>query len=455
MWLNIPRLVAALAFRQSYIWLPGYLSTRRSRTAATFPPHLMFCVVDHFEPARSSGRVQAAESVSQWCARSEALRSAFKDSYGRMPQHTWFYRADYTNDDCLRALSDSAYGGFGEVEFHLHHGYDTPSGFGAKIDDGLEWFNSFGAMLGAQSQPRRRFGYIAGDWALDNGRGDPRYSGVDTEIHLLKMFGCYGDFTFPAYGTNAQPRKVNAVYYATEDGRAKSYSTGIDTQKGLTGSGDLMMIQGPLYIDWQHGYLETAAIEDGNPFTPRRLRYWLSANVHVAGRPDCVIIKLHTHGMQSRETILGAPMQRLFAQLETCCAANGTRLHYVTARELFNFVRAVEDGFDGDPNDVLDFEVARPVNRRVRSSSRYRCLRMDAQGATLQFPSRGPVSLEFADGPLRSVCAEDLERIDVRSGPGERSVSVTGTQNCELTWTSREGAPASRKLALPATVELS
>jgi hypothetical protein len=117
--------------------------------------------------------------------------------------HTWFYAADYRNLGCALTLSDSGFRGFGEVEFHLHHGPDTQETFSAKLHAGLDWFNQTGAMLTAEPRPRRRFGYIAGNWALDNGTGDDAASGSNTELIALRRAGCYADFTFPALGSRA------------------------------------------------------------------------------------------------------------------------------------------------------------------------------------------------------------------------------------------------------------
>ncbi|MCS7048476.1 MAG: hypothetical protein NZ483_04185, partial [Verrucomicrobiae bacterium] len=47
---------------------------------------------------------------------------------------------------------------------------------------------------------------------------------------------------------------------------------------------------------------------------------------------------------------------------------DGTRyqLHYVTARELYNLVKAAEAGHDGPPRDYRDFLLAPPLARSTR-----------------------------------------------------------------------------------------
>src|SRR5207248_2664160 len=113
-----------------------------------------------------------------------------------------------------------------------------------------------------EPHPRQRFGYVAGNSALDNGAGDDSLSGCDTELTALRDAGCYADFTFPSLGSRAQPRKTNSVYYATEDGRAKSYDAGADVAVGAAATGDLMLLQGPTAIDWRRGAFEDAGLED-------------------------------------------------------------------------------------------------------------------------------------------------------------------------------------------------
>src|SRR5262249_8467929 len=156
----------------------------------------------------------------------------------------------------------------------------------------------------------------------------------------LREAGCYADFTFPALGSPAQPRTTNSIYYATEDGNPKSYNTGVKVVVGRPPSGDLMIFQGPTFIDWRQGQIEDGAVEDISSFHPRRLKTWLSANVHVPGRPEWIFIKMHTHAMQNRESFLSSANDAMFTAMEKCWTRPPFRLHYVTAREAYNIVKA-------------------------------------------------------------------------------------------------------------------
>jgi hypothetical protein len=403
-------------------WLPGYLLHHRPfdrrRLPADRPIDILMLCADHFEPSGRHGDAAAIESVRSWCAEYEQLAGRHRDADGRPPQHTWFYRYDYPNRGCVQVLADSVYRGFGEVEFHLHHGYDTEESFAATLADGLSWFNTTGAMLTAEPQPRRAFGYVAGNCGLDNGAGDPAFSGCDTELRVLRRAGCYADFTFSALGSPAQPRTVNSIYYAAEDGRPKSYDTGVPVEVGRPPSGDLMLIQGPVGLNWWTGCFDDGSLENSSPPHPLRLAGWLTAHVHVRGRPEWVFVKVHTHAMQNRASFLSPTNDALFAAMERWWNRPPFRLHYVTAREAYNIVRAAEAGREGDPNDYRDFELPPPANRRVRCSRPWRLQGWSPQQVRLQVLEEGDTLVELADGPLRSLRGP-IRSVDVGLARGE------------------------------------
>jgi hypothetical protein len=49
-----------------------------------------------------------------------------------------------------------------------------------------------------QKKQTIRFGFIHGNWALDNSLPHGKSCGLDSEIALLRDLGCYGDFTMPS-----------------------------------------------------------------------------------------------------------------------------------------------------------------------------------------------------------------------------------------------------------------
>jgi hypothetical protein len=244
--------------------------------------------------------------------------------------------------------------GYGEIEFHWHHGTDDNKSFRRKLTEGIDWFTRHGALVDANG--RVSFGFIHGNWSLDNSRGND-FCGVTRELEILKQAGCYADFTFPSFGQVSQPPTPNTIFYARDDDRPKSYDRGEEARVGRTKRNDLMVFQGPLTLT-DYGAVETDPFPD-----ERKIDSWVDANIHVGGRPEWVFVKVFTHGVQSRKVIFSPVVETMFSYLEQKYGKGGYRLHYVTAREAYNIVRAAEDGKRGDPEQYRDYEIAVPVNR--------------------------------------------------------------------------------------------
>ena len=131
-----------------------------------------------------------------------------------------------------------------------------------------------------------------------------------------------------------------------------------------------MIVQGPLALNWRRRKwgvlprLENSALDSSNPPSLGRLRLWARQGIHVAGRPEWIFVKVHTHGCvpANQAVLLGPAMQRLHATLGADFN-DGVRwrLHYVTAREMYNIIRAAESGKCGDPGEWRDFKIGRPA----------------------------------------------------------------------------------------------
>jgi hypothetical protein len=202
-----------------YIWLPGYLLQMASHKehSAGGTTHIVFLFVDHYEPGRGQA---GADRSRKWLAVYRSIADRHRDSDGRKPQHTWFYAYDHHNEDVMAELSRTVGEGYGEIEFHWHHGSDDNSSFAEKLSEAVRWFNKFGALVDANGVVS--FGFIHGNWSLDNSRGR-RYCGVTREMEILKKAGCYADFTFPSFGQVSQPSQPNTIFYARDDDDSKSY----------------------------------------------------------------------------------------------------------------------------------------------------------------------------------------------------------------------------------------
>ena len=86
----------------------------------------------------------------------------------------------------------------------------------------------------------------------------------------------------------------------------------------------------------------------------------------MEGRPEWVVVKVHTHGTQEgdMDTLLGAPVEAMFDHLEWAWNdGDHYRLHYVTARECYNIIKAAEAGESGDPGEYRDYRLPPPPMR--------------------------------------------------------------------------------------------
>jgi hypothetical protein len=370
-------------------WLGGYLWERVRRMVAApagRPLHVLFCVVDHFEPVADAGSTVERERARMraWMEGYPRLAARHRDSDGVAPQHTWFYPAENYRAEYLEALSRLCGQGLGEIELHLHHGHDDTASLRERLVRALSEFGRHGALVTQGVPPVRTYGFIHGNMALDNSMGDPRWCGVDNELSVLQETGCYADFSMPTAPASSQTRKINGVYYAVgRAGASKSHDRGIDARVGGTAREGLLIIQGPLALNWRRRKfgalprIDNAEITGRFPGTPDRVRRWRRQHVHVKGRPEWLIIKVSCHGAEEQHqgALLGEAADRLYTTLEAEFRDRPHyRLHYVTARELYNVVKAAEAGAEGDPGGYRDFVIPPYVNRsavaRERSAAR-------------------------------------------------------------------------------------
>ena len=108
-------------------------------------------------------------------------------------------------------------------------------------------------------------------------------------------------------------------------------------------------------------------MQGSQPPAIERLDKWLRARIQVPGRPDWFFVKLYAHGAEeeSREALLGKPMVRFHEALARRARENPKfHYHYVTARELYNLVKAAEAGWKGTVADALDYELTWKGNGR-------------------------------------------------------------------------------------------
>jgi hypothetical protein len=346
--------------RKLYTWLPGYVQNRSTNeTARTKPVHLFFMYADHFEPGYRLDRMR------RWELEYPKLAARHHDSTGRKVQHSWFYPGEWPIDENMRSLQRLVAGGNGEVELHYHHGNDTQESTAKKFTAAVKYFQEFNFLTGVDG--KTHFAFIHGNWSLDNSNA-PDSCGANREISLLRGLGCFADYTFPSIFHNSQPHLVNTIFQAVDDDLPKSYDHGTPLQTGRpVDENALVLVEGPLVLFPTLSPRKLfVGIEDGNvhladPINERRVDRWVSANVHVSGQPDWVFIKIHGHGASSDEDMeetLGGGLDRGLSYLERRYN-DGVNyvLHYVTAREVYNLVRAAAANKTGDPLQYMDWVI--------------------------------------------------------------------------------------------------
>ena len=349
------------------IWIADYFFNQLSHESADGVTDIIFLTVDHWEPGTRVPE-HNLELVNAWMTGFRQLADRHIDSDGHKLKHTFYYPleqfAGYQVDSLVKLCSE----GYGDVEVHLHHHDDTEESFRRIMSDGLDSLQTHGALISLDG--RDHFSFIHGNWALDNsGQENGRnYCGVDNEISILLELGCYADFTFPALGHLSQPSWVNKLYYAIDDPLLpKSYDQGQLVRKGIPSTPNQFLIfSGPLMINWSDWRFRThPVIDDGCLYIDllpsfERFELWVNADIRVSDGPNWVFVRPFAHGCGIAgggvRANMGDEMDAMLTAVEEKYRdGDNYRLHYMTAREAYNVVKAAEAGKEGNPNDYRDF----------------------------------------------------------------------------------------------------
>ena len=348
-------------------WLPAYIARIFHRPKR--PIHILFCMVDHYEPGTGGVCAETEqERVDLLLSVFPGLADRHRDSSGNCAKRTWFFPPHYHRHNTLKKLVMLCEKGYGEIELHLHHGKtrpDTSENLEETLIECIRAYSDFGIF--GTLNGGKAFGFIHGNWALDNSRKG-RCCGVNDEITILTKTGCYADFTFPSV-QESNPFQINSIYYARDDpDRPKSYNIGVPVAyKQKHNSQNLMIIQGPLFPFFQGNRILCFryfgdVINGDPPVTAKRIDAWVKTSIHIAGKKEWIIVKTHTHGATDSKAVLGKEMDFIYNYLEKKYD-DGINyvLHYVTARELYNIVKALEAGEVGsNPDEYRDYLIKPP-----------------------------------------------------------------------------------------------
>ncbi len=370
---SLPWPLRKIGAKEIHLWAGSWMRDRAAKAVAKKPTgtrHLLFAICDHYEPLLGGAtRDVGLARVAAWRTRYPEMAKRYHDATGRSPRHSFFFPGEQYDPAFIEPLGEMCEQGLGEVEVHLHHDGDTRETLRASLQKTLEDFGAHGVMSKKGSQ--FAWSFIHGNWCLANSRRDGRWCGVDDEMTLLYDLGCYADFTFPAAPSECQPGIVNSIYYPRGDvSRRRAYEDGERVKVGSPKQDRLLMIEGPIALgrrakeDGKPGaWIEAGTLDHSDPPTPARLDTWVDQRVSIEGRPEWIFVKVHTHGAPeaNAEVMLGEHIRR-FHQAITTKYNDGTKwkLHYVTAREMYNVARAAMDGRAGEPHAYFDYEIPAP-----------------------------------------------------------------------------------------------
>ena len=265
-----------------------------------------------------------------------------RDAAGKPPCFTFFYPQEEYQRDLLKTIQELCADGTCDVEVHLHHFDDTASGFQQKIRTFTAQLHENHGLLHVHNG-RLVFGFIHGNWALDNSHPDGFGCGVTGELQLLRDLGCYADFTMPSFPSPTQSRILNQIYWTTGDpGKPRGFDYGVEATIGGGVRGDLLMIPGPAGVRYRDRVLprsETGELAVYDLPTPYRIERWLALAPRLG---DDIFLKLYGHSARedNAEALLGSESKEgafasMFRSLHAAARRHNLELHWATAYQMY------------------------------------------------------------------------------------------------------------------------
>jgi len=348
---------------------------RRLSNGIAEPPHLIFVVANHFEPAWSEqGEALPLEKqlrrVDDWVRMARTIGATVRDHDDTPFRHTNFYPAEQYHPPLLDKLAELQSEGLGETEIHLHHGVDKPD-TAESLRSMLQTFRDVLSvehklLSRSRDDASPKYAFVHGNLALANSAGG-RCCGVDSEMQVLADTGCYADFTLPAAPLQPQVPKINSIYECGGDfSQAVPHRTGRDLRVGVHPKLPVIFT-GPLVFNWNRKVrgIPVPRVEDGvlaenYALNLDRLRRWATASIHVRGRREWVFVKLSCHGFFTRDQnqMIGESARAFWESvIEFSERTNSFKVHFASAREAFNMVMAAVDGQTGNPGSYRDYHL--------------------------------------------------------------------------------------------------
>jgi hypothetical protein len=330
--------------RHAEIWMAPYLWSRlRKNLRRGRSKRLWVTVTDHFEPlGMGASQETALGRVARWRDRWPRIADdAPRDADQQRPQYSFFYPQEEYSRELLDGIAEIVRLGVADVEVHLHHDQEQRDCFIQKVTEYCRRLTDDHGLL-RQMDGRTAFGFIHGNWALDNSRPDGKWCGLNGEIALLRDLGCYADFTMPSLPSPTQSRVVNQIYWCTNrpDNRPRSFDHGIEVRVGGGQRGDLLMITGPVglrFCERLMPRLETGELAGYDMPTPQRVHRWFDLAPMIG---DDIFLKLYTHGAVERnlEPLLNGGLENLLQSIAEEADRRGIELHWATAWQMYQAI---------------------------------------------------------------------------------------------------------------------
>ncbi|HEY0163044.1 MAG TPA: hypothetical protein VGB69_10225 [Edaphobacter sp.] len=300
--------------------------------------------MDHYEPLCQKATVETGIArVARWQeAWPRIADAAPRDAAGRPPCYSFFYPQEEYRPELLAPLAEMTRQGIGDVEVHIHHYRETAENFIRKITEFCGRLRNDHGLL-HDHRGKMVFGFIHGNWALDNSLPGGKDCGLTGEIELLRDLGCYADFTMPSLPSPSQGSIVNQIYWCTgTPGKPKAYDRGIEATAGGGSQGDLLMITGPVGLRFAGRLIprvEMGEIAHNDLPTPYRVRRWIDVAPMLG---EDIFLKLHTHGARedNADALLGTQgraggLEQMFRWLHEETQRQGIELRWASAYDMF------------------------------------------------------------------------------------------------------------------------
>ena len=334
--------------KNANLWLPAYLRDAFLRKTQPRGRRLWVALTDHYEPLVTGkvGIEQARARVAAWRDLwPEIALSAPPDATGQPPCFTFFYPQEEYNREILDTLAKLSRTRLTDVEVHIHHADDTAATLRAKLSDFLTRLEEQHGLL-HRHNGERVFGFIHGNWALDNSLPGGRWCGVTGELQLLRDLGCYADFTMPSVPSPTQSRTVNRIYWTNGDPtRPRGFDRGTVATPHAGRQGDILMVEGPLGLRWRERRIETGELAHYDPPTPYRVQRWLDLAPRIG---DDIFLKLFGHSARedNAAALIGAPgrpgsLRPMFQWIHEAAQQRGLEVHWVSAYGMWRAIDSI------------------------------------------------------------------------------------------------------------------